>query len=546
MDQALSRVNRRPGWGLDALLTAIATALAIAMILALAFATPPARAAFPGANGPIACGGLRGNDVDLEIIEVNPDGTGERALTNNGFRDGSPAYSPDGSKIAFESQRHNVLGQPANTEIYVANNDGDLEGPDVKRLTFNDGLLANGTLNGTAATDFSPSWSPDGTQIVFHSGRLTTFPDAPLTATDFEIYKMSATNGESLTPATRLTVNRGQDAIPSWSPDGTKIAFQGFPAGNPATLNNNLEIWTMDPDGGNRTNISNFPGTPNDPNTPANENLNGLDRDVIWSPDSQFIAFNSARASAVAGNQNFDVYRATRDGNSVVRLTTNVDSPFPEPFTDADIPLVWSPDGSEILFASSRESTLATTNFFAYAMPAATGDADPAAIRKVTRVEQFQRCDWTSPRPVVQPPPPPPPPVAPPGPPAATADTGKPTGRLLFTRGRIVKRDLLDANGLSVPARIDEPGRVRVDVYVDNGARLPALRGGTSAPRLTLVARGQKTKKAAGRVTLRVKPTIAGRQRIRRARRTRVILVATLRDTAGNTTRLPRRKAVVR
>lgn len=114
----------------------------------------------------------------------------------------------------------------------------------------------------------------------------------------------------------------------------------------------------MNTDGSQLTNVSNNPGTPNDPATSFNENLNGLDRDVIWSPDGQQIAFNSARASAVAGNQNNDVYRANRDGSNLVRVTTNPDSPVPQPFTDYDVPAAWSPDGTKILFSTSRDSTI--------------------------------------------------------------------------------------------------------------------------------------------------------------------------------------------
>ncbi len=337
---------------------------------------------------------MRSPGTDIEIFQVNPDGTGETLLTSNDVRDGSPAYSPDGTKIAWESQRDNVAGEPLNTEIYVANNDGDLEGPDVRRLTFNKGVLANGTLSAIAATDFSPSWSPDGTEIVFHSGRTTTFSDGGTSpVNDFEIYKMSATTGESLVPATRLTVNRGQDAIPSWSPDGTKIAFQGFPPGNVgAMFPVNLEVFTMNPDGSGRTNVSNNPGTPNDPaTTTVNENSNGLDRDIIWSPDSQQIAYNSTRAGTVPGNQNNDVWRANRDGSNPVRLTRGPDTPVPQPFLDYDVPLVWSPDGTKILFSTSRDSTISDNIFAAYTMDAVAGDTGPSSVQRIVGVSQFQR-----------------------------------------------------------------------------------------------------------------------------------------------------------
>ncbi|HWC27472.1 MAG TPA: hypothetical protein VG474_12870 [Solirubrobacteraceae bacterium] len=394
MDLVLKRLARRRR-ELDRLRAAFAGAVALALLTAWMLDASPARAAFPGENGPIACGGVRGGEPDIEIFQINPDGSGEMLLTTNAVRDGSPAYSPDGTKIAFESQRHNVPGEPPNTEIYVANNDGDLEGPDVRRLTFNDGSLSNGTKNELAATDFSPSWSPDGTEIVFHSGRETTFDDGGTSPVrDFEIYKMSAVTGESVTPATRLTRKRGQDAVPSWSPDGTKIAFQGFPAGNDSTrFPVNLEVFTMNPDGSEITNVSNSPGTPNDPATTVNENANALDRDIIWSPDSRQIAYSSTRASTVAGNQNFDVWRADRDGSNPVRLTSNPDSPIPEPFTDFDVPLVWSPDGTKILFASSRESTVAADVFSAYTMDARTGDTGPGSVQRVASVAQFQRCD---------------------------------------------------------------------------------------------------------------------------------------------------------
>ncbi len=486
----------------DHVFTAAAVTSVAGIIAALTVIGTPALAAFPGTNGAIACGGIRGLDVDLEIFQVNPDGSGETLLTSNGFRDGSPAFSPDGGKIAFESMRDNVLGQPANTEIYVGDNDGDLTGPDVKRLTFNTGKLPNSTLSGIAATDFSPSWSPNGTEIVFHSGRTATFNDGGTTPTnDFEIYKMSATTGESVTPATRLTNKRGQDAIPSWSPDGTKIAFQGFPAGNPTALSQNLDIFTINPDG---TGLSNL--TAGNTGTVAFPAL-GLDRDVIWSPDSQQLAFNSARASNVAGNQNNDVWRMNRDGSNPVRLTINADTPSPDPFRDYDAPLVWSPDGKEILFASSRTSpTSETTDFFAYRMSAVTGDS--TAVQSVARVEQFQRCDWTS-RPVALRPVPIPPvpvapaPVQPTTPPSVNngvlpRDTKAPSLSLSGIPASITRANLI-RSGLSVKVKSNEATSLR--------GTLEATARRASVARFELSIGSKSARLGTGTRTLKLRPS---------------------------------------
>ena len=81
-----------------------------------------------------------------------------------------------------------------------------------------------GNLTNNAAADYYPSWSPDGTKIAFGTNR-----DG-----NGEIYVMNA-DGSNLT---NLTNNAADDSNPSWSPDGTKIAFR-------TTRDGNYEIYVM-------------------------------------------------------------------------------------------------------------------------------------------------------------------------------------------------------------------------------------------------------------------------------------------------------------
>jgi TolB protein len=140
-------------------------------------------------------------DGNAQIYSMNLDGSGLIRLTNNLYNDDHPRWSPNGTKILFQSDRDSIPPDPENPgpakqDIYVMNADGTGQ----TRLTTD------------AADDCNAVWSPDGNKIVFQSLRNGTY---------YQVYTMNADGTSQI----NLSNGMAADYQPSWSPDGTKIAF---------------------------------------------------------------------------------------------------------------------------------------------------------------------------------------------------------------------------------------------------------------------------------------------------------------------------------
>jgi hypothetical protein len=204
------------------------------------------------------------------IRVMNADGSGVRTLTTD-TSDSNPTWSPDGTKLAFHSDRAGSSG----ADIYLMSYDGS----GLRRLTSD------------ASNDRDPAWSPDGRTITFNR--------------DGAIYVMNATDGSAVT---RLTDRA--DAHPTWSPDGLRIAFARWSTGH---------IYAVNADGSGLTQLT---------------SAAGFDDTPAWSPDGLKIAFQHTAPSDTIGA----IYVMNADGTGIARLTMAGQTP------------AWSPDGRMILY----------------------------------------------------------------------------------------------------------------------------------------------------------------------------------------------------
>jgi TolB protein len=165
-----------------------------------------------------------GSDGDIHVIDL-ADGRDKNLTNSEGF-DGWPAWSPDGDRIVFTSDRG------GSTQLWVMRADGTAPA-----------LL-------TAGHGEEASWSPTGDRIAFASTRDGDPGAADAREWNEEIYVMDAQSAE----VRRVTTLPGNDHWPpTWSPEGNSIAFTSDGCGD------NSEIYTMRADGSALANVTNNP-----------------------------------------------------------------------------------------------------------------------------------------------------------------------------------------------------------------------------------------------------------------------------------------------
>jgi Tol biopolymer transport system component len=256
----------------------------------------------------------------------------------HGNRNEGPAWSPNGDRIAFASDRNGKF------DIYIMN----IDGANVVQLTHDPFPW----LYDLQSSEIEPTWSPDGRQIAFVAGNNTG------TGNNVNLYLMNA-DGSNVVQVNKknshilrsswspngnqiaycferhddvkfifiINIDGSDDnplvngCMPTWSPDGRRIAFE---AHSRDERNGSINLFVVNVDGSNKVALT--------------TDEDAIEMSPAWSPDGKRIAFVSNSGG---------IYVVNADGSNMIQLTNDQQVEYSEPS--------WSPDGSKIAFVSDRD-----------------------------------------------------------------------------------------------------------------------------------------------------------------------------------------------
>jgi TolB protein len=252
-----------------------------------------------------------------EVYTMDWDGENSKRVTNHKSITLSPAFSPDGSKIAYTAFVKRAKSGKRNADLFLLDLKTDKNfllsyrqginsgasfhpdgksifltlsqggSPDIFRLNLEGELIGKITNGPRGAMNVEPSVSPDGKKIAFSSDRS----GKPM------IYVMGIDGSNPK----RMTFAGLYNATPSWSPDGKKLVFAGWEESH-------FDIFTMDADGTNMVRITQIKKT-------SGKWANN--EDPTFSPDGRALMYTSNRTG------NYQIYVSNLDGSEERRVTSD-------------------------------------------------------------------------------------------------------------------------------------------------------------------------------------------------------------------------------
>jgi len=268
---------------------------------------------------------IRGNGSTKEVWAMDYDGANQHRLTSLGSISLTPRWSPDASRIAFT--------------CFVSVS-GVLS-PQICMYSFDAGKLV--TFAHYRGTTSSPTWSPDGMQVMFSSA-MQGNP------------ALYVTDASGNRPKRLTFVNYGADTSPAWNPKtGQTVAFVSDRAGTP-------QLYLMSADGTNPQRID-LPDM-------------GYVIDPAWSPNGQLLAFSWRRPSGNYDIYVMDVASLALPHPQIVEITRD---------SGRNERPSWAPDGRRIVFESTRTGTRQIWTML----------ADGSQAQQLTTVGQNESPNWS-------------------------------------------------------------------------------------------------------------------------------------------------------